>query len=379
MRFLIVNTEYDSFLDWLYARDRDLAQRDYARQLQVRNDTCFGTADFYSAHLRRLGHEAVDVHFNNAHLQRAWAREHGLRVAPGRTWRWRLRRGIVPWPRRDADGRWLYQVLAAQVRHHRPDVLYMQNVTLAPDVVAALKPHVRLLVGQNAAPLPDRLDLTIYDLLLSSLPHQVARFRAAGIRATWLPLAVEPAVLDVIGAMGRDTPVSFVGNLFSAHGARRRWLDAVARRVAVDVWSPHADHHDRPAWRHHGPAWGLDMYRALRGSRITLNHHIDVAGPDANNMRLFEATAMGALLITDSKRNLHDLFEPGREVVTYRDADECVERIGHYLRHDAERTAIAEAGQRRTTREHSYQRRMPQLLALIEACLPRARRPRRAA
>ena len=40
---------------------------------------------------------------------------------------------------------------------------------------------------------------------------------------------------------------------------------------------------------------------------------------NATNMRLFEATGCGAMLITDAKQNLGDLFSVGVEIVAYRD------------------------------------------------------------
>ena len=33
---------------------------------------------------------------------------------------------------------------------------------------------------------------------------------------------------------------------------------------------------------------------------------------------------VGALLLTDRKDNLHEMFEPGREVVTYDSPEECL-------------------------------------------------------
>jgi hypothetical protein len=51
------------------------------------------------------------------------------------------------------------------------------------------------------------------------------------------------------------------------------------------------------------------MYKILGRSRIVLNHRGDIA-PFANNLRLYEATGMGALLITDWKKNLHEMLEP---------------------------------------------------------------------
>jgi spore maturation protein CgeB len=107
------------------------------------------------------------------------------------------------------------------------------------------------------------------------------------------------------------------------------------------------------------------MYQILHNSKITLNHHIDMANGYANNMRLFEATGVGTLLLTDWKVNLAELFEPGREVIAYRTPDECAELIGYYIEHDAEREAVARAGQQRALREHSYDQRMQELVDVV--------------
>src|SRR5262249_56992222 len=110
------------------------------------------------------------------------------------------------------------------------------------------------------------------------------------------------------------------------------------------------------------PLWGYDMYRQLQQAQITLNIHVDIAEDFAGNMRLFEATGSGSLMITDWKVNLHEMFEPGKEVVAYRSAQECIELIQYYLEHDNERERIADAGQQRTIREHTYSRRVQRLM-----------------
>ena len=108
------------------------------------------------------------------------------------------------------------------------------------------------------------------------------------------------------------------------------------------------------------------MYRALARSRITLNRHIDVAENNANNMRLYEATGVGALLITDRKDNLGEIFEVGREVVAYGSAAEAAELIRHYIAHPEEARRIAQAGQARTLAEHTYRQRMQELAPILE-------------
>jgi len=87
--------------------------------------------------------------------------------------------------------------------------------------------------------------------------------------------------------------------------------------------------------------------------------------PYANNIRLYEATGMGALLMPDWKENLHEMFEPGKEVVVYRSSDECVELIHYYLDHKNEREAIVRAGQEHTMREHIYYQRSEELVDIV--------------
>ena len=76
-----------------------------------------------------------------------------------------------------------------------------------------------------------------------------------------------------------------------------------------------------------------------------------------------------ACSITDWKKNLHEMFEPGKEVVAYRTPEECVEMVKYYLDHDDERQAIARAGQQRTLRDHTFHQRMQELVDIVQRYL----------
>ncbi len=109
------------------------------------------------------------------------------------------------------------------------------------------------------------------------------------------------------------------------------------------------------------------MYRALRRSRITLNSHIDMAGREAGNMRLFEATGVGTFLLTDFKDNLHTLFEPDRDVAAWRSVDDCLNAIDRYLNDEDARAAVARAGKARTMAQHTYRQRAAEILGFVDA------------
>jgi spore maturation protein CgeB len=108
------------------------------------------------------------------------------------------------------------------------------------------------------------------------------------------------------------------------------------------------------------------MYQALRRSKITLNSHIDMAGREAGNMRLFEATGVGTFLLTDFKDNLHTLFAPDREVAIWRSVGDCLAAIDRALGDAESRAAIALAGQARTMAQHTYRHRAAEILSFVE-------------
>jgi hypothetical protein len=352
LRILIVDTCYPAFLEAHYAATPGLDRAPYAEQWRALVDTFFGTADSYSYHLGLLGHEAHEVVVNCLPLQAAWAAEHPRR------------RGL----RRCGDA-----IVVRQAEWFEPDVVYVQNLSYSRDEdLRRLKRISGFVVGQIAseAPPPDRLQR--FDLLVTSFPHFVERFRALGVPAEYSPLAFDERVLERLeGAEPDSHGAVFVGALNrDQHAGGNAVLERASTRTGIDFWGYNAT-----GWRkdspilanYHGEAWGLDMYRVLREARVALNRHIDVAEGFANNMRLYEATGVGTMLLTDEGSNLTELFEPGREVVTYADEDMLVEKIDHFLRHEDERRAIARAGQERTLREHGYVRRMRELAALLEA------------
>jgi SAM-dependent methyltransferase len=247
--------------------------------------------------------------------------------------------------------------------------VYLQDLNLATsDFLNAIRPYTRLIVGQIASTVPHQAKLSSLDIVFSSFPHFVERFRSQGLTAYYQPLAFSAQVLDALPSFSRDIPVSFVGGISPAHAEGLKFLEHLASNVNIGFWGYGRESlslNSPILPQHHGEAWGLDMFGLLKRSLITVNRHIDVAEHNANNMRLFEATGCGALLITDYKDNLSDLFEIGREVVAYRDPEECVTMIHYYLAHPDEAATIAAAGQARTLRDHSYNGNMKQTTQIL--------------
>jgi SAM-dependent methyltransferase len=345
---LFLNTYYQGFLETMYRKVLTLKSENYDHQKQILQAQFFGDSDFYSRGLKTNGWNAADLIVNCYPLQRQWALENSF------------------------SGNQL-EITIEQIRKTKPTVLYLQDLSMGTkEFLRAVRPYTDLIVGQIACPISPQTDLKGFDIIFTSFPHYVTRFRKLGIMAYYQPLAFDSRVLEGDPAPSRQYPVTFVGGISNAHGKGSAVIEKIARIAPIDFWgygagSLPADSVIRK--HHHGEVWGLDMFSILRCSQITLNRHVDAAENYANNMRLFEATGCGSLLITDYKDNLNELFDIGKEVIAYRSPEECAAFIQYYTQHPGEAQNIAKAGQQRTLRDHTYLNRMEQTTEIFDRLL----------
>lgn len=99
----------------------------------------------------------------------------------------------------------------------------------------------------------------------------------------------------------------------------------------------------------------------MRESVISLNF-ANSRGADQIKARCFEVPGAGGFLLTEAVRGLERFYRPGEEIAMFKGEDELLSQIQHYLAHPEERDRIAIAGQRRTARDHTYERRLSTVL-----------------
>ena len=363
MNFLFIDTYYSAFLKSFHRLNPAQNHKSYDIQKKNLLRENFGTSDFYSYNLMQLGHYADDIIANDEISQKTWARENNIQFSNNGLI---SRIQLLPYIHRFIGRpKWIQEIVLAQIKQAKPDILYIQDLSiLNPDTILAAKKYAKLIVGQIASPLPSSKQLLNFDLLITSFPHFVQQFKKMNINSEYLPLAFEPRILKKINTkkMKKTYEVSFVGSFSYYHSKGSRILKEVVKYIPVNIWgsNPGFGNH------YHGESWGLDMMRILSKSKIIINRHINVAQDFANNMRLFESTGMGAMLITDEKANLGDLFHVGKEIETYKNSQDLIMKINYYLSHEEERNKIALAGQKRTLKDHNYLYRMKQLVTILD-------------
>jgi len=84
------------------------------------------------------------------------------------------------------------------------------------------------------------------------------------------------------------------------------------------------------------------------------------------NQRVFDCPAAGGFLLTDNQQDLYELFDVGKEVITYDSFEELADKTAYYLEHPELRQEVVTRAQERIAQEHTYAQRLAQLEAFLK-------------
>lgn len=185
-----------------------------------------------------------------------------------------------------------------------------------------------------------------------------------------LPLACDPEVHKRIDLTQEEkekysSEVCFVGTV----KFKRKEVLAQLRDFNLGIWgywlrkSPELKRYYR---RKH--VYGEEAVKIYNASKIVLDIPISYGTEDKAfyvTPRVFEVPACGAFLLTAENSSLSNLYEIGKEMVCYKDEKELKEMVKYYLSHPEEREQIAQKGQERAYRDHTYERRLKEMFSII--------------
>jgi hypothetical protein len=164
----------------------------------------------------------------------------------------------------------------------------------------------------------------------------------------WLPVGADPELHGQI-AGERCYDVGFVGSA-AASQERSALLHALERRFTVNDF--------------HRPYPKEQLTAIYSRSKIVFNHctYRDIT------MRVFEAPAAGALLLSNPMANgIDDVLTLGEHYVQYTDEASLIAQVEYYLAHPEERERIAAKGRAAVLAHHTYDRRVQSLLDAVAA------------
>jgi spore maturation protein CgeB len=400
-RFVKVTTYYREFLKQYYDANPNIVNRTYEEQLVHLMDQGHAWSNYFCSHLNRLGVEAYEIVGNAKPLQQTWATENSS----------------------SASG---FDIVIEQLQYLKPDVVFFEDsFKFDGEWLSKLKekvPSIKLTIGFCCTGFNEFYlnRFKIFDFVVVCSPHFEKAFKEFGLNVYTIVHAFETSILDKIKINNNypETDFIFLGSFIpgrAIHDVRQKVVEYLLKaKINIDLYSnistikpidlflrqnafivanilkkmelpslalslpgvckafyldemPKNPRHISLIKKNSKPAiYGLEMFKALSRSKIGFNFHGQVAGDYAANMRLFEVTGVGSCLITDWKKNLNDLFEIDKEVVAFKSAEECVEKVKWLINHPIEREQIAKAGQQRVLKDHTLEMRVKQLDEIIK-------------
>jgi spore maturation protein CgeB len=259
-------------------------------------------------------------------------------------------------------------------REHQPDLVVVGFATMPPQIVAELKNVTGATLACWYADAIVNLDrqylfASPFDAVFTKEPFLVRMLiDKLGVQAHYLPEACNPLAYERRSLTADDQKkfgcdLAAMGTL---HYYRARMLDLF-------------DGYDLKIWGKNCPPWlssSMKKYyahsyvtekekaKALLAAKIVLNN-INCMEVEGVNGALFQIAGCGAFQIADWKPTLPALFEPEREIVTFRTRAELKEKVDYYLARPIERSEIADRAYIRARKEHTYQNRLETMLEIL--------------
>jgi spore maturation protein CgeB len=194
-----------------------------------------------------------------------------------------------------------------------------------------------------------------FDACWTSTPSACEKYLVEGANPVFLPEGANPDVYRPLD-LPFEYDVSFVGQCYGVRPALVAALEKRGIRVAAfgRGW---------PA----GPLSLDDLVALYAKSRVNLGFGGVGGGDDFLCLkgRDFEVPMSGGLYLTRYNPELDLVYRVGEEIACYRDPGELLEKVQYLLAHPEEADAIRRAGHVRARRDHTWRRRMDEVLARL--------------
>jgi spore maturation protein CgeB len=352
MKIFLLADYYTEYLKKFYQKN-DCDSMSYEEHLNFLLDDYFGSFGSYCRHFQRIGHDANLVIGNDYKLQQKWLDENNINIK--------------------ANKKTKQSIVLLQVEKFTPDVFFMGSMfdyySTFLNQVSNITENIFTWI---ACPYAKDLDFRNIKCVLTSSIKYVHTFRSMGIDSELLGAGFDEDILYKIKDKRKIYNTSFIGGLSSIHQERVDSLNELLKsKDDIAIFGYGLNKSFLGLFRsplekaYKGELWGLSMYEVLSRSSHTLNFHIKEADGLSANMRMYEATGCGTLLFTEESSNLHDLFEPNKEVISYKNIDDLKAKLTYYDEHKKEAHTIANAGQKKCLLEYGYNKRILEFEKII--------------
>lgn len=291
------------------------------------------------------------------------------------------------------DGDWEKAIVREQIEKFQPNICILYSPeTFDTAFISQIKErNPGIIIGGYDG--MDRQNTRLYDGydFVVTCSEYISRYYSANGIATYpMKFGFDPDVLNKTVVRSKKYQTSFSGSIFpNIHDDRFELLSFLQKSTSVTVASDYASSPNKTLFSRHvfrqlkslpfsrisdylrlylhnvGPLFGIEMFQFLRDSQLVLNMHGDKIH-FAANIRLYETTGIGSCLLTDWKENISDLFEPDKEILTFKTKEEALDKILYCKSNPSFASSIAVKGQKRALSCYSYRQIVPDVISFVK-------------
>ena len=396
MKVAFLSSIYPKHADLIYRENPSLKYRPSNEQMDFIRWHALSSYVKWNNYLQSKSCEIVQFHHNLPYVELKWAEENQF------------------CPKKDNE---IFQIGIEKIKRFKPDILYCSSPLFYTrsnflNILINHLPKKPKLVAWYGANCGDEKIFSFFDLTLSNSKHLVNSLRQKKINSDHLRHSFDPIILEKIGPTEKSmNRLGFFGNLcvtndfnqrtkilreisyktkiLDVYGeiekpcfmARSKYFCLESRQKLSKVassllpsnslryWSDKKNLPPNP-WQIEKnfsssikePLYGHQMLKKLASYQVAFNFHNRHTEDSACNMRLFEVTGVGCCLLTDYKSDIHKIFEPDSEIVTYSSPEEAISKAKYLMAEPKSAQEIALAGQKRTLSDYTAEKQVDHLV-----------------
>lgn len=285
--------------------------------------------------------------------------------------KWRNMATLRRWLGKDGAQRWA----ARMFRAYRPDLVFVFCRDLPGALLQEFAKHADVVLWfEEALEDPDHslIDyMALADLVCVSNPGHLEELHRRGVdNIAFLMSGFSPRFHSPQPRRVPQRDLVFIGGP-GKQGQRASFLAELSRSYDTEIygrtleWEPWVRRY--PNLRVRKSVGNAGVSRLCATSRIVLGLNFNRLNHDPLyfSNRVFLTLACRGFHLMHYVPGLESMFGNGEHLAWYDGLDDCIEKVGYYLKANDERERIAEAGYERVVEAHQYYHRVERLLEIL--------------
>ena len=373
INLLRISSSYEVFINDFKRKNSNINKFNYSDCIEKFFLENYSVSNNYSKAFSKIGFNCNEIIENFEFLQKLWLNEYGNKKSKN-------------------------EVLFQQIDFYKPNVIFIGNPNILTEnfyLFCKNRDFVKKILCFHCAPLNKKIivNMSRADGILTCTEGYKVFFEKKLKKKVLKIYHAFSQNSKIKDSIIREIDISFIGSVFlgnKLHDDRIAMLHEVSKKFKNIYFSINFANFlipkvicyflknifTRPIksmviiykyfylfFRYRNKVYGNKMYEILNNTKILINIHIGDT-EYAGNMRMFEGTGSGCMLLTDKKKDNDKLFSINKErkdIEDYESAEDLVNKLKFYLGNKNQLNLIAKNGRETTLELHNYDLRVREI------------------